>query len=150
MSKARSLFLYTTEKEDREAGCTFIGFDLSAAKEEKLARALSNKYSAYRRYIVENNFNWISIHTKSRGKYKYSVCADCVEGFCQPGYAFTPSSSQKAESHLKGVLHKTKCWFCTESGNAVIYARFTTMEDAETFAELLATLEVYNRQSRAV
>jgi hypothetical protein len=137
-------FLYTTEKEQKEAGYVFLGCDLTIAKSKKYATGYLNKLKNYRRHIEHNNINWIDIYTASRGKYRYHVCADCVEGFSRSGYRYTPDAMQSVKEFLKNVVHKTDCIFSTDRGNAVVDARFLTMEDAEAFAQLLSKLPVFN------
>ncbi len=136
-------YLYTTEKEYRAACYNELGFYPTTPASKKKAKELSRKVGNYRRRIIEHNCNWIDIHTKSQGKYRYQVCADCVEGFSAQRYRYTFESMTKVRDYLRLVPHKTTMAPLDDlEDRAVVDASFQTMEAAETFANLLSSLEV--------
>ena len=136
-------YLYTTEKEYRAACYNGLFFCPTTRASEKKAKELSRKVGNYTRRIRGHNCNWIEIHTKSQGKYRYKVCADCVEGFSAQRYRYTVESIAKVRDYLRLVPHKTTMASLDDlEDRAVVYARFQTMEAAQTFANLLSSLEV--------
>jgi len=134
--------LLTTEREMNEAGANIFGCNLKEAKSKKHATQYLQKMAKYRQKIHQNNKNWIDIYIKSRGKYKFVVTADCVEGFSENKYRFSPASVKKIQEYLSGKVYKTECCFDEDRGNAVIYARLTSWEDARDFANYLAKLDL--------
>ena len=79
--------LFTTEKERLDAGAGFLGCYPDQAKSRKHCNDYIKKLKAYKQHMVRYNHNYVSIHQLSRGKYRYSVHADCVEGFARIGVA---------------------------------------------------------------
>ncbi|MFB2771874.1 hypothetical protein ACE1AT_21690 [Pelatocladus sp. BLCC-F211] len=131
--------LLVTEREMADAGATIFGCNLNQAKSKKHATAYLQKMAKYRKSIRQNNKNWVDIFIKSRGKYKFVVTADCVEGFCENKYIFSPVSVKKIQEYLSQKVYKTECCFDVKRGNAVLYARFTNWEDATEFASSAST-----------
>ncbi|MDV3002549.1 MAG: hypothetical protein N5P05_004204 (plasmid) [Chroococcopsis gigantea SAG 12.99] len=138
--------LFTTEKELLEAGAGLVGCYTEKAKSRKHCTDYIKKLKAYQQHMVKYDHNYVSIHELSRGKYRYAVHADCVEGFAKPGYRFTLEATEKMKDWLKDVTHKSDCVF---SGDiAVPHAKFLSLEDALKFALLLLGLPVYNSHDK--
>lgn len=133
--------LLTTERELDDAGANIFGCNLQQAKSKKHATDYLQKMANYRHSIRQSNKNWIDIYIKSRGKYKFVVTADCVEGFSENKYIFSCQTIKEIKGWLSHKIYKTECCFDENRGNSVLYARFTNWEDASAFALYLAQLD---------
>lgn len=134
--------LLTTERELDEAGANIFGCNLQQAKSKKHATDYLRKMAKYRQSIRQNNKNWVDIYIKSKGKYKFVVTADCVEGFSINKYIFSIQTIKGIKSWLANKVYKTECSLDENRGISVLYARFPTWEDASEFALYLAQLEL--------
>ncbi len=70
------------------------------------------------------------------------MTGDCVEGFRENKYIFSPESVKEIKAYLSGKVYKTECCFDEKEGNSVLYARFTSWDDASEFASYLARLDL--------
>lgn len=132
--------LVVTEREMNDAGANVFGCNINEAKSKKHATAYMQKMIKYRQSIERNNKNWVDIYIKSRGKYKFIVTGDCVEGFNQNKYIFSPETVNQIKGWLSKKVYRTQCCFEDKRGNSVLYAQFTSWEDASEFALVLARL----------
>lgn len=132
--------LVTTEKENHEAGFIGFGWAMDSAKSKKHLDNHRKKRAKYTELIRKDNKNWVSIDIRSRGKYRFCVQGDCVDGFNKNMYIFSPTTVSRIKDYLVGKLYKTSCGFDEKGGNCIIYANFTNWEDASDFACYLAQL----------
>ena len=141
-------FLYIEPEPDRcvlEPRRVASKFILHISEKESLSK-IKVKRTAYTARVRKHNRNWVEIFAKPRGKYRYKVFADCVQGFTENKYEFTLNATSKIHDFLRLVPHKTDMSIMPNLNTRTIaYADFETFEQAETFAHLLAGLEVADR-----
>lgn len=141
--------LCITEKEQNLINNLMFGFTLKSKPQSEI-EACKKKIGNYSNYLKSKNRSWVQICTYSRGKYRYKVSADCVEGFSKDGYRYPSISVEKAYQFLSKFDYKSDCCFKTQdqfNHLSMINADFTSFEDAMKFAKKIATLSVVHKNT---